>query len=537
MLADSDRISSLKLALPGILLCAAALLPFLNKAFTIDDPLFLLSARQILTTPLQPMSYPICWISSDICVNSAASLGPLGMQALMGYILVPSILAGGSEWVAHTIQIFFSCVAVVAMVRLALRLGFDRLQAAAAGLMLVAIPPFLVMASTAMPDTLALALGLTGMERLLAWRDERRLLDGILASLSLGLAPFARPNLVLLVPFGALWLFKRFRLRLMVLQILKNPSLFTPVLAAAGIYVAAIVVTQDRSPESATSELMIGSQLLSRNLYSYLQYLVYPIPFAVVWLAIRARKIGWALGLPLIFVLVYHFFFPAGSVGQELLRAGTIYGFVGLVHTLYSYYGAGDRTHRLLALWMLLPVPAVFYVHMPVKYMLLAMPAIILIMLSELWTLPASRAISFCCLLIAICAGFSLLLLKSDADFAGDARRAAAEMIAPRTAAGQKVWFAGQWGFYWYAQAAGAEVLKPGASELRARDLVAIDKGSGGDVVLQKIAKRERIDWRHYPSPHGRVMGSGGAFYSGWVPWVWAPKATSDYELWRITGD
>ena len=129
-----------RLALPGMSLALACLLPYLNKAFTIDDPLFLLSAHQILKSPLQPMSYPVCWAGA--CVQSAANLGPLGSQPLMGYLLVPAALLGDAPWIAHAIQILLACIAVLAMVRLALRLGCDRIQAAAAGVLLAAIPPF-----------------------------------------------------------------------------------------------------------------------------------------------------------------------------------------------------------------------------------------------------------------------------------------------------------------------------------------------------------------------------------------------------------
>lgn len=42
-------------------LAVVVLVPFLTKAYTIDDPWFLLQARQILKTPLQPMSFAVCW--------------------------------------------------------------------------------------------------------------------------------------------------------------------------------------------------------------------------------------------------------------------------------------------------------------------------------------------------------------------------------------------------------------------------------------------------------------------------------------------
>jgi hypothetical protein len=170
---DRQKQHIVGLVLPGILLAFVCLVPYLNKAYTIDDPLFLLEARQILKTPLQPMSFGFCWLDPQTCFQ-AGSLGPGSTQGLMGYLLVPVILAGGAEWIAHLLQILLACLAVLSMVRLALRLGCNRVQAAFAGLMLVGIPPFLSMASTAMPDLAALTLGLTGIERLLAWKDEQR---------------------------------------------------------------------------------------------------------------------------------------------------------------------------------------------------------------------------------------------------------------------------------------------------------------------------------------------------------------------------
>jgi hypothetical protein len=54
---------------PGVLLATACLIPFLNKAFTIDDPLFLLEANEILKTSLQPWSFPACWSEKEPCYD------------------------------------------------------------------------------------------------------------------------------------------------------------------------------------------------------------------------------------------------------------------------------------------------------------------------------------------------------------------------------------------------------------------------------------------------------------------------------------
>src|SRR5215510_8755434 len=223
----------LKLSLPGMLLGAGLLLPFLHKAYTIDDPPFLLEARQILKTPLEPWSFPICWNGNLVCLAQAGSSGANVREGLMGYVLVPVILAGGAEWLAHLIQIIFVCWVAAGMVALALRLGYDGRQACTAGLLVVAIPLLLPMANTAMPDALTLALMLTGLERLLAWKEERKWHQAALAGIALGLAPYARPHVALFLPLGALWLFDELKIQRAVAQLRREILLWSPIFIAA----------------------------------------------------------------------------------------------------------------------------------------------------------------------------------------------------------------------------------------------------------------------------------------------------------------
>lgn len=80
----------LKLVMPGLLLVFLCLVPFLNKAYTIDDPWFLLEAKHILQDPLQPMAFEICWMPNENCLKNAGSLGAGSAQALMGTCSSPS---------------------------------------------------------------------------------------------------------------------------------------------------------------------------------------------------------------------------------------------------------------------------------------------------------------------------------------------------------------------------------------------------------------------------------------------------------------
>jgi len=527
----------LKLSLPGMLLGAALLLPFLHKAYTIDDPPFLLEARQILKTPLEPWSFPICWNQTLVCLAQAGSSGANVREGLMGYVLVPVILAGGAEWPAHLIQIIFVCWVAVGTVALALRLGYCGGQARAAGLLVVAIPPLLPMANTAMPDVLALALVLTGLERILAWKEERKWHQAALAGIAFGLAPYARPHVAVFLPLAALWLFDELGIRKAVAQLRREILLWSPILIAAVVLVAVNYATRLRGVAGGAVIGAIEADNLPINLIAYFHYLTFPIPLAIVWLVVHRRKALLLLVPPLIPVAFAYFLVPGMTVLKELQVAAVLYGMVALAHILCGYLAKRDRIGTLLGLWLLIPLSTAIYHHLPLKYMVPVLPAIVLILLRAIPTEPWRRAQLVYGMIVLLCSGYSLLLLRADLDFADYARRAAAELIAPRVAAGEKVWYAGEWGFYWYAEKAGATVANPDLVGPRPGELLAVGLMEDGDVILKHFPERELVDSRSYDSPHGRTMGYGAGLYSnrfGLLPWRWNPRATNRYELWRI---
>src|SRR5215467_15457320 len=133
---DSRRVSItpttvLASAWPALLLATACLLPFLNKPFLIDDPWFLIMARQILKSPLHPMDVDLCWNMVPYCTK-AYEITP--GNTLMGYALVPAVLDGAKEWAAHLTQLIFVWVAVIAMASLVLRMGWSKGHAMAGAL-------------------------------------------------------------------------------------------------------------------------------------------------------------------------------------------------------------------------------------------------------------------------------------------------------------------------------------------------------------------------------------------------------------------
>ena len=81
-------------------------------------------------------------------------------------------------------------------------------------------------------------------------------------------------------------------------------------------------------------------------------------------------------------------------------------------------------------------------------------------------------------------------------------RQASAELIAPHTAKGEKVWFTGQWGLYWYARKAGANIVMASESEPKSGDLLLAGKKDGGANIVERFPHRV---WLRSGSSSGRV--------------------------------
>ncbi len=68
-------------------------------------------------------------------------------------------------------------------------------------------------------------------------------------------------------------------------------------------------------------------------------------------------------------------------------------------------------------LWILVPLPIVYYSHLPMKYLLPCIPAVILLCFRLLDGVSVQFARAAVDLLIVAGTGYSLLILNSDAEF------------------------------------------------------------------------------------------------------------------------
>ncbi len=539
------RRTVLRCAAPSLLLAALILIPFAGKAFTIDDTVFLLQAQHALEDPLHPTAFVTVW--SDGVPVRLSQILPTG--PIMAWLLVPSVLADGSEPIAHLTQFAALGLAIVATVMLALRLGLASFWATTAGILMATTPVALAMAGTAMPDVPALALGVTGLERLLAWRDRRRLHQAILAAILLGLAPLARTHVILLVGVGVLLLAGDY---LASVEWRSRPWItWAPIVAAPLLTLAVLLITRDPaggSPELAGAAMTFSdARNMPRNLVSFAVHWVLTIPLALPLMLLRRRSL---------LNLWWVFFLATGAAGLTLWTDQSAVPFaiapiagLGatiLVDVFVDAWARRDSLQLTLGLWLLLALPASIYVHMPSKYLLVSAPAVVLLVLheAERHATKSTRPILAVTALLGMALGIGIL--RADAAFAGVGRRAATELVAPNVAAGHRVWFAANWGFQWYATRAGGTIVTltpphPAPGDL----LVTSEKTDVAPSIKQMLGKRygqraahlARVEDRR---PGGRIMDGalGAGFYSnGWgghLPWVWSDAPLDAFDLWRV---
>jgi 4-amino-4-deoxy-L-arabinose transferase-like glycosyltransferase len=522
---------ALPAAWPALLVMFLALAPFYDKAFTIDDPLFLRVAEHALVEPLAPTAFTYTWAERPERMSALLANGPLG-----GYLLVPTLLASGEEWVAHLSFWLLAALAVLATVSLGLRIGLPALYAGFAGLLVATAPAVLTLTSTNMPDVPAMALGVIGMERMFAWRNERRAHQAFAAALALGLAPLARSQAVMLWPLAALVPLLDAAQRRDWRAI--EPRLLAPVVALPVILWTALRLTADPEHTGGFIDAMRRFSVFDRrNAIAWtIQYaLTMPlVPWLVLrlrawrwwWLVVFGAATAWALPELWPYAGQRHWMAPvAGLTALALTDMGA------------DAWRRRDLTRAILFGWTLISVPVLMYVHMSAKYFVPSAPAIALLVALAARELETRWARGV--LAVGAAAGlvFGVLIVAADARHAELGRRVAAEEIAPRVARGQRVWFAGHWGFQWYAEQAGATILSRRPPFASPGDVIVSATNTHGMRLARMYPTRRLVTSIAERRPGGRVMSAGAGFWSnswGYLPWAWGDDLVEQFDVWEL---
>lgn len=221
----------------------AVLAPFLNKAFHIDDPLFLWMAQQMSINPADPYGFAVNWYTTTQPMFSIMQNPPLSSY----YMALMASLFGWSEPAMHGAFLVPAVAAVLGTFFLARRLSGSPLLAA---FLLLFTPVFLVSATGVMCDVWLLAFWVWSIE---CWKRALERNSGwplFLASILVAAAALTKYFGVALVPLLAVYTLARERrvthrllFLLVPILVIASYELITKAQYGQGLFSSAMLVS------------------------------------------------------------------------------------------------------------------------------------------------------------------------------------------------------------------------------------------------------------------------------------------------------
>ena len=409
---------------------AVALLPFVNKAFTMDDPLFLWAGQRIVEEPLDPYGFNLNWYGRTQPMSFVMQNPPLTSYALA----LASEVVGWGEVPLHIAFGLFAFAAVAGTWSLARGMTERPLLAA---ILTLAMPFFLVSATNVMSDVPMLACFVWALS---LWRrgiDEHRDWLLWLAALLAAAAGLFKYFGVAAVPLMLVYaLMKR---RIPYHLVLPVAVYVAYDLATHAISGAAKYANVERTNPGAKTLLMLsftGGGAIALLFFAPLivRRRWWWVPLLVVAAAVAVVAIVGAPASPLLFTI-----FVAAGLGVFVLAAANV---------------RKDADSILLLLWIIGTAVFAAYVNWTVNARsLLPLIPPVAILIAKHVTANRNAIIAA----TAATAVVTFIVAAADMRYADAQRDAARQLQSHYAGDGHTMWFEGHWGFQYYMQQAGAQ--------------------------------------------------------------------------------
>jgi 4-amino-4-deoxy-L-arabinose transferase-like glycosyltransferase len=532
-------------------LSVAPLLPFLDKALSVDAPVFVAVARRILEAPADPFGFEMYWDVTSLAVAEFNRNPPL-----LSYWLAPWIgLFGERDWVLNLAVLPFPLLAGLSFLGIARRLTGEGLVPA---LLLVTAPAFVVLATSLLLDVPLLAFTLAAVWALLRGAETGRggwlWLAGALAAAA-GLTKYVGVSAAPLLLAGAVLLFPRRPGAW--LRVLAGPALawgawsaFTAWRYGAVHFLGSTDVVFGRSFDPR----WFGNQLAAVPIW-YGLALVFPVAIWARALGRGSRGGELAVAALLLGAAAAVFVLPAGlpprrhpiELEEQLLA---VLGFAGGAFVWASLLRPGELRRgpeqAFLLVWLagLLAFSATVNWHVNAGDALVAAPPALLLV----WRHPALRPPRRFAL---GCAGFglalSLGLAAAERTQVNFYREVAPEIAAAVGSQPGTRWFVGSWGFQREMELAGFRPVLPlelAPPSLAVGDWIAAPRNvAQPDVSLHQrlYSVREERTWekRTWNPLRTTNPDATAGFYShryGYVPFAWSREPLERIQLLRVVG-
>lgn len=510
-----------------------ALLPFLGKAFHVDEPFFLAIARQILRDPLHPFSFSYNWYGDAVPMAGINNTPPL-----LAYLLAAALrLTGGGEAAMRLAFLPFDLASSLALYLLAARYLRRPLLPV---LIVVASPAYMidmnhlmaekVMAGLAFPCLYALARG--------AEEDRSRWLWA--SSALFAAALFAKYNAVFLAAPALALLWGRVPPR-------RVAGWFAAAGAPLACYLLGGAFLGAGAWDPAASVTADASRMYwsawSHKLRAFLSFTGGCGVVVAFWpLLARPSKAAVAACAAAAAVL----FLPAFDLAPLVRPVDRVTGVLfslGALLALTGLFRAKGAGARLWAAWAASVSALLLFAYWAIlaRLVLFLIPPLVFSLAEELesrW--PAEKLRLAQGASLAGVAALSVLLSIVDFRYAGAQRSMALEAAAERAAKGGRLWCAGHWGLQHYVEEAGGSALDGSAggwSRVRPGDAVIVPRVNSNILKpsgsLKAVVREARVG---SAIPLRLISGWTGeaGFYSsgfGFLPYSLSAEPVEEFTV------
>jgi len=446
-----------------VLVAGAVSIPFLNKAYHIDDPFILRITQNVIDDPLDPFQGEMDWLGWTLPIWDQASNPPL-----ISYYLAPlAAVSNESEIVLHAAMMLFYLLLAAAVLFLARRFTNSSWSV----VLFVMMSCGVVVSGNVMRDVPATALAAGSVALFVRGVDREQHGRVALGAYFAGLAILMKYSAVVLLPLLALYPLLQRRVRYLAwigvpiaifgLWCLHNALVY------GDLHVLALL-HRNLGTDRGWQDRLCGVPTITGSL-------LYLLP-ALVWAAYRARDRAVLFGLPFALGMVWaltQIYLDGAADGEFLFwsLSGT-----GLLYVLLTdgVWGAfrwlrdreDDESRDTLFLFAWLCAPLLFSVIFPrfqaVRHVLPALPPLVLLCFRYLrQRAPHEKGLwnGLLPFLLATQIGISFLVAAADFEYAGTYRKFARQIAQEPTEGTGQTWFVGHWGWLFYAQREGFRQL------------------------------------------------------------------------------
>jgi Dolichyl-phosphate-mannose-protein mannosyltransferase len=553
--ASEERVRALGLRAGALLTVATllCLLPFSGRAFHVDDPLFVWTARQIVEHPLDPYGFSLNWGITRMRMAEVTQNPPLASYygALIGRV------TGWSERAWHFGFLLPALVVILGTYRLATHFTGLPLVAAAATLL---TPGFLVCSASVMSDTLMLALWILAAIFWLEGLEPVRplyLVASAMLMAACALTKYFGVSLILLLLIYSLARQRRLGkyawYLLIPIFILVGYQLWTKAVYGHGLLFGAAEfarIHREQSTKSVKAAMglsflggcMLPALTLGAILWSRKRIFWVGLVAALAGLSIGA---GWvSLGISpqaraVRFALRQHW--ASASIQLAVCIAGGIF-VAALVYA--DFRKRKDAESLFLMLWVLGTFVFAAFLNwtLNARSILPLIPAVGILLarrMQEVERISEPRFRWKLILAFTLSGAVSVWITSADAALANSARTAAG-LIHERThnEAGT-VWFDGHWGFQYYLESYGAHAVDFENSALNPGDLVVIPENNAviPKLLPEQVATMEIVEVTLPQSITTIRRDMGAGFYStyfGPLPFAVGQVPPERYYVFRL---